>query len=118
MRLRSRSRKFSALLTAFILVLTPLPLSAHCSWIFYIDQDPELRCDNGPVYYTVLDAEPDWCAYTEGSGAYIRLDENATITGWYVVPAYDTTTAPPSGFFTVRAWIYHNPYIGCGFSWF
>lgn len=102
------------------IVIAPSAL-ADCTWIYHVDQDPELVCTYSPVYFTVLTSEPNWCDYPEGAGAYVRFNpniENAPITGWYVVPPGDLTSAPPSGFYSFRLWVYDNQSLGCGVSWF
>lgn len=89
-----------AIVAALLFAAIPGGVSADCTYIDRIDQDPILVCTYAS-YYATLIAEPDWCDYAYGDGIFVRdqvVSGVLTRTGWYIVRADDHTTTPPSDF--------------------
>lgn len=115
-------------LLAFVIVasfaVSP-SLHAECFWVDHLDTDPTYVCVPDLYYVTITpsdtSAAPDWCSYTQGDHVFLKFDHNipnAPIESYYFIPAYDTTTAAPTGFDSSRFWVYNNSVSGCGFSIF
>lgn len=88
-----------AALVMLIATLSATNLPASCTYVYHVDQDPEMVCS--PDYYTVLTSEPDWCQFAYGDWVLVRwqvVGGVLTLTGWYVIPAADTTSHPPQDF--------------------
>lgn len=86
-------------------------LEADCPAIFSPDDPPCVELH----YYATLNVEPNWCNYSPGDTVYIQVGNGGVTTAWYIIPASDTASAPPSGFSTAYYGVIN---ADCTITWY